>query len=388
MNRIRIGYWLSPIIFLVSFMVACTERSQLRDMHDDTAEMKRTTNDMNSTTHEMRDTTRDMHQTTQEMNTTTREKMTTLVKLTEELQERTDTLFGITSDMADGLKQGDSAEHRRAALRSLQATDSIHGKISAAAKYFYGFEYQLWMGKYNDTEEKRLILASHAVQECLTDVAEIMDGSELSSSINTKGVAGSINALSVTMHKLNRLQEKVLKENQGLSPMSMYSLLAEALVAYPSIQSGKIGLGEVPEYVVEALKKRSYIELLFQSRFNFLAAMFFKSVVGDVALAKTMVGLAALKSGDANAASGLSQLAWSVNPEKMDVVVREETTKYLEGAIGTISVLQKAGIALKVDPAVSLLFKKLLVSPVSKSSASSESAQKLISTLQAFQALL
>lgn len=294
----------------------------------------------------------EMHDATVEMNTRT-----------EELAQNSNDLKEQTGELYDALRQGDSLQLRRNALERLVQTSDPANKLSEAAKYFMSFEVQLWSGSGPDaTDEKRQLLALSATKEFFKDVLQfIPDDQRTASPLNGQILttdAGNkfhcLNALAAAMHLLNPKQELYLKTNASMKPVSMMSLVQEALLAKESIESGAQDLKAVPGFVREVLANEKEAIYLLQARYNYIPTVLLGRST-NIATSK----LAAVK---------MFASAWTLDLEKFNTVQVYEFNEFLKAALETRDLLKQLGHSITMDAQVARIYKNMSVSLSAKAS--------------------
>lgn len=280
-----------------------------------------------------------MHDATTEMNHQTKH----LGKATDELNDKTWELY-------DDLRQSDSLASRRASLQALNSADDAPHRISEAAKYFMGFEYQIWSDLGKDTLKRREELAASAAREFMRDVQEFTHGVTAPSPLAIyDSKAHALNALSGAMHVLSHKQEVMLKQCTDLKPISMLSMIQEALVVKKEITSGEKKLEDMAPYVPEILAYESVAVLVLQTRYNFLGAM---------ALARIS------KIRDGIFEYGKARFwSWELDLSDKNVIEVREFTRYLTGAMKVHAFLLSVGVQPLLDPSLAMAFKNMKLSP-------------------------
>jgi hypothetical protein len=347
------------IVASMGLLVACSQMRELKEMHDATTEMRDTTKEMNQRTKEMGANTDEMKVSTKNM-----EQLTTALKI------RTDELGALTSELYRAAKQGTAMALREEVLKKLVNSTSHIEKISKAAKYYMAFEYQIWSGVGPDTKENRDKLAASAAREFIREVqrftpadlatispvvvtesavkariaAEMLpSGEEKIKALQAAADAESVsafNALAVTMHILNPIQEDLV-EGKKVEKLSMYSMIKTAIVADREIDGGQKYPTEFPGFVAEI---RSYIEIA-------------KALVIARADSLGMMALArcsplAVES-DKEAALGKLFSPWDFQIQLSSKVMRDASL-FLGAAIEAKKFLKDAGVTLPPEGALSV----------------------------------
>ncbi len=351
------------IVASMGFLVACSQMKELKEMHDATTEMRDITKEMNQKTKEMGANTEEMKGSTK-----------TMEQLTKALSIKTDELGSLTSELYRAAKQGTAMALREEILKKVVSSTSHVEKLSKAAKYYMAFEYQIWSGVGPDTMESREKLASSAAREFIREIqrftpadlekispvvitesahamraaAESLPaGEEKNTALKAAAEADSVstfNALAVTMHILNPIQEDLV-EGKKVEKLSMYSMIKHAILADREIDSGRKYPTDFPGYVGEI---RSYLEI---SRALVIARA---DSLGMMALARCSP-LAVAK--DKESALGLLFAKWEFQTQLSSKVMRDAAL-FLAAAIEAKKFLKDAGITPPVNADFSV--KKLL----------------------------
>lgn len=316
-------------------------------------EMKRNLDEMHDSTKEMNETTREMNQTTSEMN------------------KRTDSLETATGELYDALRQGDSLAARRAALDNMIKTDDPGRKLSEAAKYFMSYEFQFWMDKNQDKgDEKRQVLATMGAREFFKDIYQFIPNGTMEPDpfagqiIGTKksNLINCLNALSVTTHFLNPKQERLLKENPEMKPLSMYKMIEESLRAKAAIEAGEKTAADYPGFVTEVLQNEDVAVYLLEARYNYFMALFLGRAT-PVATSK----YAALKGISIQWGRHMAY-DWDVDLSGFNTVQIEEFNLFLTGALKTKKLLTDLGIQPRTASLLKKMFSKVRLKDITTDS--------------------
>ncbi|MFM6929143.1 MAG: hypothetical protein ACKOX6_11805 [Bdellovibrio sp.] len=310
--------WIVASLVLIS-LTACSEMDKVDEMHDATVKMSNTTDEMK--------------------------------KNTSDLDAKTEQLKEVTDELYDSLRQGDALQARRAAYDSILKAPTLFKKTAEATKYFMSFEFQLWnhMGQDQD-EDKRDILGQQAALEFFMEIEELADrdGSvhplvapDVRNINSRDNLRASFNAMAISMDKINRKQTRELNLNKNHKPMSMYSMMEEALLAPRDVpQKG---------YVREILAHEEKAIQLLQGRYNMFQMMFVDTVT---------------KIGDKNivAQGKMVFLGWDFNLDSLSATQLEYLqTEALAHALEAKKFLIKLGKAPKLNPLLKRLMKNMRV---------------------------
>jgi hypothetical protein len=253
-------------LLILSLVAACAEKKQLEEMHDNTVEMKDTTVKM-------------------------ADNMT-------ELKGKTGAMKEITDELYDALRQGNSVQLRREAMKSILNSPTMFGKISEAGKYFMSFEMQLWNLNGQDLDaDKRDVLAQQAAQEFFLEVEGLAPREGISLTPASNGESkfvkpaaadfamseenrnASFNALALTMQEINRKQVRILEARPETEKISMMSVMVEALRAKKALNEGA-DLGSKAPFIREVLVHEKKAMQILQTRYNLFPLVFVDQVSG------------------------------------------------------------------------------------------------------------
>ncbi|NUN04544.1 MAG: hypothetical protein HUU57_02170 [Bdellovibrio sp.] len=339
---------------------ACAEQEKLKEMHDATVKMEKTTGEMNQTTGKMNEVTTKMDDKMAQMaNTTERVATTTesVDKKTGVVSTKLDNLGDMTNELYDALRQGNALQLRREALSSLLKASSMQMKLSESAKYFMSFEIQLWNMYGQDKDlDKRDVLAQQATQEFFMEVAEFApagydvdatatpDAEDIHSASNR---TASFNALAAAMHQINRKQLSTLNKDSKLEKVSMYSLMAEALLAKKDIQANSATLGSKEKYIREILAQEKLALQLLQTRYN-IFPMIFVDLTTKIS-EKSLLGKAMMAT-----------LAWELDLDKLNMTQLEYfRTEVLQQALDAHKLMTKIGVKPKIGTKLAMILNKM-----------------------------
>lgn len=275
---------ISSLAILLLFS-ACSEKKQLTEMHDATVDMNGKMDQLHKTTSDgMRDTINKMEQ----LHQTTTEGMQETVKGMKQSVALTASVLDTSNELGDLSKHGASVEGRNNRLKNILEDATLENKVTHAAIYFKSFEYQFWQGSGQDASlKKRQHLIDEAAAEFFRAIAEFNNGSPLVNPFATPGVPlisdygnreAIFNAFALTLHELDRKQEEMLRKYPEIKPVSMLSIIKDALTAEKDINSGKIPVEEISEATHMVLTNKDVALKLLQARLNFALSVFICSV--------------------------------------------------------------------------------------------------------------
>lgn len=341
---------------------ACAEQEKLNEMHDATVKMEKTTGEMNQNTGKMNEVTTKMDDKMAQMTNTTERVATTtesVDKKTAVVSAKLDNLGDMTNELYDALRQGNALQLRREALSSLLKASSMQMKLSESAKYFMSFEIQLWNIYGQDKDfDKRDILAQQATQEFFMEVAEFApagydvdatatpDAEDIHSDSNR---TASFNALAAAMHQINRKQVSTLNKDNRFEKVSMYSLMAEALLAKKDIQANVANLGAKEKYMREVLAQEKLALQLLQTRYN-IFPMIFVDLTTKIS-EKGLLGKAMMAT-----------LAWELDLDKLNKTQFEYfRTEVLQQALDAHKLMTQIGVKPKMGKKLAMILSKMRI---------------------------
>ena len=370
------------LLLVTTLLSSCEMKSQLKEMHDSTANMEGYTKKMSDTTERMDGKTTDLHTTMIEMKDLTDknmkemsgdtkamktqtvalgEKMDGMAKTTENLDNKMggmgkstdnldknmETMVGtagkldnkmgnlteVISEMVDVAKQGGASAEHRNALETLMAAKTYPQKLMEGKKYFVSFEYQLYSGKGLDQSQEKLDeLAYEAFLEIFktamifeTEGVHPLASPEGFFSSEKSNNQASFNALAATMSSSNRKQEALREMNikdseEKFEPKTFYHLMVEAL-------KQKNSSGSKPAWMSEVLNNETTAINLLQARHNFICTLILTKITdfSTHPIKKTL-------------------FSWKVNPSQLNSDKIALVTKYAKAALETRNDLKTLGV--------------------------------------------
>ncbi len=137
-------------------------------------------------------------------------------------------------------RSGATSAARRKDFTTMLEMESFEMKVTEAAKYLKGFEFQLWTGQRYDSNKYLNALKTDAVNEIFRSTVEAFgDTSIVGQEINPIRVSSgkkdrdlNVMALSVALHQVHAVQKHITVEFNGTLDESetMLSLLKSALL--------------------------------------------------------------------------------------------------------------------------------------------------------------
>lgn len=300
------------MLFILIFgliVSACAEKKQLKEMHDSTEEM-------NKTTTELLDQTKVTRGEVSQVGANTKEIKQNVVMMTPEIQNinrnlgdttrTTQEIDRNTRELFDGSRQVLSSGERRQAFDSLMNSPSLARKLSQASIYYSAFEFQTWTGFGNDSgiQQRQKLMADASkqyffeIQEAYVNTPAVKSlaspfGSRLKeflksftdsifnfetnrNSVDNK--EASFNALAATLHINNRKQTEGINNFNSISSSkateySMLKMIYDSLSLKVSLRKGQISAQSIPEYSQEIINNSEIANKLLNARFNFLALL-------------------------------------------------------------------------------------------------------------------
>ena len=315
------------VLMLLSSLVSC---SKIKELEDRTENMETTMEDMEKTTGEMKDTTEEMNETMDNMNQN-------------------------MSDMYYQVRQKESSDTRDKELRNLRDEYTDMGaKLTAAKKFFYAFEYQLWTGNGDDTEEFRHTLIEDALEEFYRFMADFHDGFSRTSpiDINKANVkTKAFYALATTMHFNNDKQITRAKKIDGMTLISIYDVIKNALEKYTAGT-------ELNSYEQVVVRGGNYYitEDLLNARMNFITVLGIKDIVS-----KDKMGTMDKVHGFLfkYISKKLGRLSLDSNYEVQNRYTQADATEKLDGALKTRKIIIENDLRLKMDKSIKSIIKNL-----------------------------
>lgn len=244
------------------------------------------------------------------------------------------------SEMYESARTGIAKFLRTSAKDQLEKAASTVGKLSAAAVYNEAFEVQLWTGKGEDTEQKRLQLADEAVQEFYREIHNYLptDLNDIDT-LSSESKQQNLNTLAVTMSLTFSKQTEVLGALAKETParqfpkMTLFTLTEAALRAKGDLKSGTKTLADLPSYIRSAVVFEKEAIFMMKTRMNFLVVM---SLVQLSPIEEKWAGLPMgyLKS---------RLLGWAPDFKDLNAMQVSEAARYLKLALDTQKLLKDIG---------------------------------------------
>ena len=381
-------------------LAACSQARQLTEMHDSTAAVSDTTKQMNDSVHE---TNKDMGKVVGSLEATNTGMQSVDSKLTlmntslDGMKSQLQNLSSTTSGLCQGSRQALALQSRDQLLDDVEslAADSS-AKIALAGKYFKAFEFQAWGICGTASPEEREILMGQGAQEFFFTIQRFVnEGDTVHPRAQTSLDSGhiinnaankdaSFNAVSVTMHLLNHLQELKLKELAGQAqPVSMYSMIKDSLALESKVNAGSVASANLKDYQRIVLQNRPTAIRLLQARQNMMLAIYLKKVK------ELVVGFGAGVPDSIAIIAAKLNTPWKFSIDKLSVVELQELTTFLNASMETRQFLKSNGLPLGSDEDLQALAKTMnVVSSGVPAIPVLQARKELIATVNAYKAQL
>jgi len=250
-------------------------------------------------------------------------------------------LLGKMNEIYDVARPGMAMMLRGQALDAVKSNVGLPAKVSAAAKYYMAFDYQLQSANNEQEESKRINLANVAAAEFFRELKMFLpEGAPTDKTLSLTGANEEIEALAVAMHRSNEVQDEMLQHHTNIKKLTMYSMIVEALKAKVEIDNGKLDYNQVPEYIKTILVDSPIAVWLLDVRMNTMVKMMLGRVAPVAPKAATDVKII---SKIKNAAATFLSKEWQLQPEKQEVSLLEEIHRYLMAASEAKLILQQVG---------------------------------------------
>jgi hypothetical protein len=283
-------------------IIGCSVEKKFNEMQQSTAQMEQTTAHMDATTTDLK---KEMDQTNTNLDG---------MKKTEfYLAQDNDALKASMAQVFDQGRQGQSMDDRRKLLiETLKTVDSMGAKVATAVQYFMTFEYQLWTdGEVTgDTAIRKQALIDDAVNEFFTVINEFWEDAPAVNPLGRTGLlevlahaasatnaaledkkAQNFNALAAALEYLNRKQTETLAAHPDLKPITMLSLVENALADQPYVDYGKKSLKTISLAEQKIQSNRVVAIKLLQARENILPLLALAKI-SPLGLEGSVAGLA------------------------------------------------------------------------------------------------
>jgi hypothetical protein len=226
---------------------------------------------------------KDMHDATMDMKDQTR----ALGQTSSEIADTSKGLKSAQQDLQGNIRQGGGFPIRQTSIDDILKASRAEPQLDDAGAYLWAFEYQQWSGFGTDDLQARDELAREAVMDFYSGVHKCIpaDHDMKTPEPLAEGAAASkarcLNAIAVSLQEVNIHQvEGVRRWNANhpsqkpIQPLSMLSMIEDALLARKDIAAGVKLATDYPIYTQELLKFTDDTSiLLMQTRYNFFGTM-------------------------------------------------------------------------------------------------------------------
>lgn len=265
-----------------------------------------------------------------------------------------------TNVMANYLLKGDTARMRMEKLEAMDRAHSMRGKMSAAAAYYYSFEYQSWNAAIGATPELKSAMLHRMVEEYFNDIAEYRDRNDGTSATSKDNTREGLYALAAAMHRIDSDRERTPAEFFTTDPESVYSLVANTLIQYRAAYEAKqVNQNDLKLWQLKILQNETLAIQMLKIRANFLFASPLAVVAGmdsDRGFWRTigLQGIADFFSGAWKKMIGGSDPQYNLSRAELEY----ESLK-LEKALETRRALAQMGVQLEIDQDVYDIYENL-----------------------------
>lgn len=265
-----------------------------------------------------------------------------------------------TNVMANYLLKGDTARMRMEKLEEMNRKHSMRGKMSAAAAYYYSFEYQSWNEAIGATPTLKAAMLHRMVEEYFNDLSEYRNRNDGTDATSKDNIREGLYALAAAMHRIDSDRERTPAEFFATDPDSVYSLVVNTLVQYRAAYNDKkISRDSLKLWQLKILQNETLAIQLLKIRANFLFASPLAIVAGmdsDRGFWRTigMQGIADFFSGAWKKIIGGSDPQYNLSRAELEY----ESLK-LEKALETRKALAQMGETLEVDQDVYDIYENL-----------------------------
>lgn len=256
-------------------------------------------------------------------------------------------------------RSGATSAARRKAFTTMLDMESFEMKVTEAAKYLKGFEFQLWTGQRYDSSKYLNALKTDAVNEFFRSTTEAFDDTSIvGEEINPIRISSgkkdrdlNVMALSVAMHQVHSVQKHITVENNGTLTESetMLSLLKTALTNIQKVKKGLISFNDLREHEQAVYHYRQEALTVMEARVDMFMVM---------ALSK----VSPLKD---SSISGLSLAFFKRKFDSRYLELEEgaqvEVNKYMAEAKKTALFLESLGVKVNPEAKVRSVFEKMVL---------------------------
>lgn len=185
--------------------------------------------------------------------------------------KNTDTLKKLTCTMYTSMRQDSAMKARAAQFEALKTDDNIEARLSDAAIYMQGFEYQVWTPDCVEVNVSRDGAFAQAAQEILTKMQAFVKDRGNASPTKSDDAHEILYSLAATLHRVNENQENLLGAS-GYSVIRPVDILYSGLDLDNKKNRGELVRADMPEYATVVGKYQKDALYLLRLRHNFLLA--------------------------------------------------------------------------------------------------------------------
>lgn len=264
---------------------------------------------------------------------------------------------GSTGNLYRQVRQKEARDTRMKEWKNIMDPNYEMGqKLTAAKKYFYAFEFQLWTAQGSDNEELREKLKYEAVREFFQRVNDEVINyiGELPVRGGTEDISNkdkAFYALATTLHFENPEQLHTIEQYPDTEKVTMLSIIEEALEARKNgFKTNKLQQLILDERNLETTRR------LLNARLDFLTALGVNDVITkDEMGAKDMWDgfLFLITKGSYGSLQVDSKL------ESQNIYTQKRVVTYLDGALKTKEILDKFLLEYKLDKVLTSTIKNL-----------------------------
>ncbi|PIP93306.1 MAG: hypothetical protein COW00_09670 [Bdellovibrio sp. CG12_big_fil_rev_8_21_14_0_65_39_13] len=258
-----------------------------------------------------------------------------------------------TDNMYHQIRTKEAQETRDRAFEALDKETVFEDKLTEAAAYHQGFEYQLWTNHSTaqDTTEFREDLMETAVDEYFRALQRFMDEAKDPSDLsptNEDNYAQNLMVMAVTMHESHHAQDLVIKNDPKVEKVTMLSMVKESLRLQKKINAGEMKRSDLKAYQNALLFWHDEAVNMLRYRYNILMTM-------------TLVKVSDVKKKPSFGLFGLAGLYikaktvyfnWDSKYASLTESRQAKINDFVDEAIKTRDFLKEIGVEVKLDSKV------------------------------------
>lgn len=254
----------------------------------------------------------------------------------DDMGSRTENMLNTTNIMYHQMRSKEGQETRERNLKALKKAETFEEKLTYAAAYLNGFEFQLWSNGLSprDTNRYRNELLRMAAAEFFRAMQTMYqnigkeDGRELSPA-TSKNDALSLFAISVLLHEVHAVQSELAADG-SFRERNMLNMIKDALENEQKMLVGKpVNIPEWQEEILFAPFRETAITLLHMRK-SMLMGMSLNTIsdIGD----RRFIGRARYLL-----------RAWNSNFMQQNISTQRKVVEFLEEAYETKKFLEEIG---------------------------------------------